>query len=228
MKSVAERVDYASAPADYAEFVRIYRPIIVQLVRACGIEPDSVEDVAHDIMISLMKRDVIAEYDPNYVTVRKGVEYATTFKKFIADNVRTYCMGKRERQTQRRRREPVIIDAPSAPDDSTSWLDSHFLMDGHEESVCEQLAEKDTVSLWRSYLETVPRRRDDDGLDLVELFDAIVAQIRTQSGRRGRIDYNELGAGFNVSGTAIRTWVRLLKYHLAVIADRPMRPRSCR
>lgn len=217
MTAVDNGADFRSPPADYAALFQLYHPYVVGLVRRIGVDAQYVEDVAADILLTLMERDILAEFDENVCFLYNGQIRPARFKSFLTRQVMLYARGLRDKQHRRNSRELQVFD--DVPLDGSTWLDDLVLVDGHEERVCDEVAGTTLTAEIRAYLVTVPRRSQFDTCDLPALFDALVEHVRTS----GHCTAADLREEFGVSSTAIYTWLRWLRHHVAAYLGRPMK-----
>lgn len=232
MPITASGVDYLSAPTDYAELFRIYYPYVVNLVHKHGIDENMKEDVASDILARFFERGFLEKFDPTLTFEYRGTQRPARFRSFLSKFVLIYVRGHHDRQQRIAGREIQICDLPltnggAAHTGATTerWVDVYGeTADSHEEDVLDIVMENDLVRGLRNFLADVPRRSDHDRCDLVELFDAVVAQVRD----RGEYDIKQLSTSFGVSYTAMHTWVWWLKANLAEAMGRPVPPKRAR
>ncbi len=214
MTAVDSGVDFRSAPADYAALFQLYHPYVVGLVKRIGVDAQYVEDVAAEILLTLMERDILAEFDENVCFLYNNQIRPARFKSFLTRQVMLYARGLRDKQHRRNARELQVFD--DVPLDGSTWLDDLVLVDGHEERVCDDVAATTLIADIRAYLVTIPRRSQFDTCDLPALFDALVGQVRTA----GHCTAADLREAFGVSSTAIYTWLRWLRHHVAAYLGR--------
>ncbi len=208
--------DYFSAPANYAEFFRLYRSYVVYLVKRQGIEPKFAEDIASEIMVRFMERDMLAMFDSTLSFKYKGEWRPAKFRSFLSKIVILYCKGHRAKLARRHRHEFQLVDVPPHPDGNL-WIDAHHNVDTHEPDVIEGIVEDQLVARLREYLLDVPRRSEHDSCDLVGLFDVVVDQIR----ETGTWNIADLRRIFGISSTAMHTWMWNLRHHIAQALNRP-------
>jgi hypothetical protein len=97
---------------------RLHREDIRRVVwRQLGprAQPEDVDDGVSYIVDRLVARDILALYQPDYVSDYN--HQSVTFKAFLMGNVAIYCRGLRETLAKRREREAVSVDEPG-------WIDS--------------------------------------------------------------------------------------------------------
>ncbi len=228
MKIANSGVDFVSPPQDYAELFRIYRDYMIALIRRAGIDPQQAEDVASDILLRFMERDSLNDFDPTMSFEFDGKTRPARFKSYLSKCVITYARGHRDRLQRLANREPLIIDRPRADDDDSSVLDDdQATVPGPEDIVLAAMGEQVLIAQIRAYLSTIPRRSRFDACDLVALFDAVVEQVH----RTGTCNAAELRLRFQVSPTAMHTWLNWLRTNIALFLKRPAltpRPRAAR
>lgn len=199
--------DEVRAPADYDELHRYYFGYMVQFVKHQGIEPQSAEDVASEIMFRLIATDILSQFDAGMTFERGGEVKTARFKSFLNSKLIAYVKHHRERQTVRRTREPVICDTPVGEDDTWIQVFGPSMSDDYA-----YLEEQELVASIRSYLVTVKPRSSKDICDLPKLFDAVVAQVRLT----GRVSTPELQELFGISATATHAWLKRLRAHVKI------------
>ncbi len=226
-------VDPMAAPADYADLFRCYYDYMVTLVRRAGIESSRAEDVAMEILTRFFERDFLNEFDPSLVFHYDGQDRPARFKSFLTKFVLTYVRGHKDKQARLTGRELLICDRPLLAADAggareISWIDVFGDQSpGADVDIIEALGEQERVDRWRAYIAQVPRRSQWDTCDLVALFDAVVEQVRAD----GAWNATELRHRFNISSTAMHSWLWWLRANLAAADGRPVpakRPRTVR
>ena len=81
------------------------------------------DDVAQYILQQFIKRDVIRQYSPDYVSERPDQHGATvSFRSFILGQVPTYCRGQGDAVARHYGREVCIADVPVGSGQST-WIE---------------------------------------------------------------------------------------------------------
>lgn len=202
-------------PANYSELHRVYYGYVVGLVGNLGIEDQSREDVASEILLRFIERDFLNVYDPTKTFTHEGRTYTARFKPFLSGFVRIYVRGHRDRQRRRMHHELMINDQFfGAMEDSNanhSWFDvvADMLTDDMLD-VEDRMVEEVMVRRLRAQLATVPRRNKRDRCDLVALFDAIMDQVHTN----GQCSVKELQAAFDVTSTSIHSWLNWMRMNL--------------
>ncbi len=217
-------VDYVSAPTDYAALFRIYNPYVIALVRQFGIEESRVEDVASEIMVKLMEKDVIANFDGTRVFTYKGERRPARFKSYLTKIVHTYLKGIRDRYHRLNRREPLMCDMPvhrTAPNvngvqDTVRWIDKNGPMTpGADEEFEFEHDEMELREYLLSYLEKVPHR--GECVDLVSLY----IMFMEYYDETGEWNAKVLREHFDISGTATYEWVWRMRKHVAAAIGIP-------
>lgn len=197
-------IDYASAPSSYDELFRNYYSFVVGLVGKHGISLDNREDVASEILLRFYERDFLNEFNPDLYFQVNGKTVKARFKSFLSAFVVNYVRSHRDRQNLRAKREPLIVDVVGASVPENSLND-----DLHEDDY-SALYEEELVVFLREYLSKVPRKSRQDQCDLVKLFDVVVDQVR----RNGKYSVKELQKEFNVSPTAIHSWLGWMRTNI--------------
>lgn len=164
-----------AAPHDYDELARAYGPDIRRMIAgrlgpAAG--PQDVEDGLQHVLGQFIKNDVIAQFDPGYVSdfTRQPVK----FKAFIMAKVELYCRNLRD-VLARRRREALLVDAPVGDDGGTRWVD----MLGGTWDDYPSLRDGEVLGRLREGLSARPAEPGQPSL--VSMFDALTA--RHEAGR---------------------------------------------
>ncbi len=205
-----------SAPRDYAEFWTVYRPYVISLlITRCGIYPQNAEDIASEIMTRFIERNFLAVFDPTMVFEFNGEARPARFKSFLSKFVETYAKGHRTRQDKMRSRELPILDV--VRDDGNLWVDVFAPDLAADTGVLEGMDEDQLVTFLRRHLAKVPKRSANDTCNLVVLFDQVMIQIR----RDGRYNISRLRQIFQVSSTAMHTWMWWLRSEIAVALGLP-------
>ncbi len=202
--------DYVSAPRDIADLFRIYQPYIIALARKFGIEESRVEDVASEILLRLMEKDVIGSFDPTRVFDYEGQRRPARFKSYLTKIVMQYLKGHRDKQYRQRNREPLLCDAPVARNKDalngaapSTWIEMNGpTTEGPEEVYGRAVDAADTLAILRAHMKTVPPRNRYDGCDLPVFFELILSQIA----EHGTWSPEEIRAHFKISTTAAHSW----------------------
>lgn len=231
MTVVDNGADTVAAPKNYADLHRQYYTYVVAFVHKLGIHEDNAEDVASDILLRFYERNFLAEFDPTLTFSYKGKVYPARFKNFLSQFVFQYARGHLDKQRRTKRRERTILNAEVSAQmrgQMNAWMVGDILLpliDDHADSVHDQMVADDLVTELRDYLKTIPPRNEYDMLDLVALFDEVVAQIY----EFGEYNTTKLREKFNVSHTAMFSWIWLLRGHLCACLNRELpakRPRT--
>jgi DNA-directed RNA polymerase specialized sigma24 family protein len=222
MANRSATIDYTTAPESYDELFRNYYSFVVGLVGKQGIAPDNREDVASEILLRFYERDFLNEFNPDLSFEVNGKVVKARFKSFLSAFVVNYVRSHRDRQNLRAKREPLTIDGgyveaiSDIGDSGVTPLpkavagETFFYEDDYS-----GLYEKELVSYLRDYLSKVPRKSRQDQCDLVRLFDAVVCQARTN----GKYSVKELQRIFNVSPTAIHSWLGWLRQNITLALE---------
>lgn len=111
-------------PNDYSECYERYIVFIRQTVSRHGIDDQDVQDVADDIFMRIIAKDLLGQYDPNRLfSTPRGPKYAT-FTAMLSTFVNLCCRDYKDKQHDRWRREPVSIDTQVGADsDAAVWLE---------------------------------------------------------------------------------------------------------
>lgn len=203
MLEALSAVDYVRPPSGYAAFYEMYYGHITAIVRKSGIEQQSVDDVADDIVTRLIEIDIIGKFDENYVIIRNGKLVPPRFKTFLDAHVNKYIMGKRDKLDNIKKHEILICDSV-VDDENNRWIDKMYVIDC---SAFAELEEQHLIESIRSYLSTLPPRSVKDICNLVKLFDSVVEQVHSL----GKYNVRDLQRQFGVSNVAIYSWLNLLR-----------------
>lgn len=218
MTTAKSGVDYVSPPKDYAALYETYYDYVVAFVRKLGIGNGLAEDVASEILLRFYERDALNTFDPTLVFEYNGKEHPARFKSWLSRFVVNYVRGHRDKISRLASREVLVCDHPIDAD-GTRWIDIHGGTEpNHDDSVLASVEEQRLVAQMRKYFATVPRRSDADRCDLLKLLDAVVAQARSD----GKVNVNQLAEKFDVSASAMHTWLWWLKANAAAALGVPM------
>ncbi len=222
MPDIASGADKTVAPADYCALFREHYPFVVGLARKYGIEERRVEDVASDILLRLIERDIIGMYRPELTFEHNGRTHTANFRSYLASHVIRYLMGQRDKQGRDNHRYVLNFDLPvvghQVPfDDPITFGELNSPpTESPEFEVIADMACRDTVEYLRKYLSTVHARSMYDPCDLVVLFDAVVEQIS----RYGMWEAKELADSMGIGVTAIHQWMWWLRENIAKALSR--------
>lgn len=209
-----ERLDFFSAPKDYAELFTMYYDYVVGLVHKMGIDVQRKEDVASEILLRFYERDFLHRFDPSLVFSYNGEPRPARFKSFLNAFVMAYVRNHRDRQNRLRRRELLICNMPVVEGGAT-WIEVFGDIESDDYSY---LDEEELVNTLREYLRLVPRRSSVDRCDLLKLFDAVLAQVRLE----GKCSVEYLQEQFGISSTAVHSWLGWLRVNVAEALGMPL------
>lgn len=228
-------VDYVSAPSNYADLFTIYYSYVINLCGQFGIDDNNKEDAASEILTRFMERRSLEKFDPHLEFEYRGEARPARFKSYLSRAVDMYSRGIRDKQHKLARREYQINDVVPVPGQHQSewilgsanarWVEvfgeaTPDPADGVHDMFDEEV-EANTV---RALLAQVPLRSTQDRCDLVALYDAVRIQILTY----GEYDISVLKDRFQVSTTAMHSWMWWLKTNLATIYGRPVPAKRAR
>lgn len=223
MIAAATGADYKSAPPDNDAFFRLYYGYIVNLVLKHGIEEKNKEDCAAEIIARLIEKRAIETFDPDLVFEYEGQQRPARFKTYISRYVCKVVRGMRDQQKRLAGHEVQICDMQIADDahsstfTSGSWADVYGpTTPDHADDVIEMLGEEQDAGWMRTWLSTRPKRFSHDRCDLVELFDAMRAQVLAC----GTYNIAELEQQFGMSTTAMHNWMWWLRGNVAAAYNR--------
>lgn len=196
-------------PTSYAEVFTHYYPAIVGLVKKFHIDPLRREDVAMTILTKFIEKDVLSDFDPEYIG-KNGQKMR--FESFLSGFVVSYVRYFRERELIQVKRELTLIDTdPNSEDteEEISWLDKRFIhVDDTSEVEYEVLVKRIRVHLKTL---TVTTERNDKAL----LFDLILWQMEEY----GRMDVEELSSLYGVTKTSIYTYIHRLRVEITKVME---------
>lgn len=199
-----------SLPSDYTEFFTRYRRYIEFLAYNHGVAAQDRDDVVSTIMMRLFKKDFLSLYDDTYQGWNgKSVKFET----FLTATVISHIRGLKWHAVsdQRGRREILLCDCSlMSPGDSsgTSWISVQPDSRDQFAECDERLVEQDLVDRLRENLRQLAHPAVK--IDLVDLFDAVVSQVR----QHGSYSTQQLSEDFSVSASSIRSWVAWIKSNL--------------
>jgi hypothetical protein len=237
-------VDYVSAPANYADFFRLYYDYTVNFVAKLGIDDNNKYDVASEICMRFMERNSLEKFDAELSFYYRDEMRPARFRSYYSRSIEMYARGMRDKQKKLARRELQIcdvhqssVDRPGAnavdvqsggKSSQSSWAEIYGeAHQDHSDGVLEAMTEEAEAEGIRRALAMVPARSAHDRCDLVAVFDA----VRTQVLAYGEYDINRLREHFGVSSTAMHSWIWWLRANLATIYGLPVpakRPRRTR
>lgn len=209
------REDYV--PESFEDLFDHYYKFVVSLVSTFGIDYHNAEDVSMTILMIFFEKDVLSDFNPEFVSEFGGVERTAVFRTFLSGFVRTYVRHYVDRQRVLRRREGFSTDtvvAGGGAEQEMTWLDVAGPL--YEEEF-DSLYEEELVKSIRDHLATVAPKNNQDLCNLPKLFEAVLAQTRAD----GKVNTEELAAHFGVTRQSINNWQKRLRTEVAkVIGDR--------
>lgn len=194
----------ARAPADNEDLIRAYRPYVLRRVRQAGVAGQDADDVTNDIIVRLIKADVVGQYDPDYRAVHDGRQVPVKFSSFLTSKIDLHIRGKVDDLRRRRSRETLLCDAP-ADGKGTRWLE-----------VCSNASRSDTypsveesayVDGMRRWLLVTPNLSDRHRSKVLDLWDYLVAKVRVEDG----YTYADIQRRFGVGSTTVTSLLRMLR-----------------
>lgn len=195
-------------PADYDELFRRYYGTIVHYVIKGHIPLDRAHDVASEILASLMAKDILGSFRPDYVSEYRGQMRPARFETFLIAVVTTYVRGHRDKGHRFARRE--MLTWGTEGDYSVLNVGDWQLDPGSQPWAYRMM-----VKQVREHLATIPPTSPKDRCDLVRLFDLIVRQVE----ETGRKDITELMSVFGISRSAMWNWLGRLRVEMAVVLN---------
>lgn len=216
-------------PTDYEDCYNRYIAYIKRTVAKNGIDWQEVDDVADEIYLRVMEKDLLAAYDPERVFQTESGPRKASFTAMLSSFVGKYCLNYKDRQEVRRRREPVrieglILSNTSGKNDSASdetaaedrvWL---HILDSTDEIDIEALVTKEdfrrAVLRAHEHLSNLPDLHARDRRHLLPaLFRYCISKILLD----GKMTRKEVAKHFGLSDTHV--------YHL--FADLKAELRAC-
>lgn len=219
MQIANEGTGHWSAPKDYADFFRRHYAYVVRIVERAGIEPDSAEDVASEIMIKLMEKDILADFQPGLTFLYEREIRQANFRSFFTSYVNKAVRGYKDKQRKLMDNEWMLIDSPARTEDGNLWLDNHRQERSAEEVVLSTEGLRLLLEEMRSYLSGIEKTSRSDQLDMVAFLDAAVKQL-DENPEAKKLDLSALREHFGCSSTAINTWMWRVRKALAVMLGR--------
>lgn len=205
------RTDTSVIPASYTELHSQYRAYTEVLVRKWGVPWGQVEDVASTILTRFIERDMLAEFKPAL-----GNRFGTFLGGFIA----AYVKGHREQIQRHEFHEGVSCDivvghtdaAPGTFGEDRTVYD--VVAPVHEDNH-EQLEYVEFIADVRRHLAFVAPTNKNDRLDMVAVWDQIVAHEY----EHGRIIVAELATHFGVSLATGKLWVKRVREQVLIVVQ---------
>lgn len=191
-------------PATYEELYREYADYVKTLVRKFGIDQENVEDVTSILMIKILEKNLLSQFNGEMVSTNTGKP--VQFKSYLYGFVATYVQHHRSRQQLIKRRDCYYI---GTTDDETSWLASegHIISDLHEDLETEELLDH-----IREILTTPAIPASRSAIDMDAFYTMLVEQVD----EHGRVYKSQLSDHFGVSPNTIGKMLRRLREELAV------------
>jgi hypothetical protein len=159
-----------AAPTDYAELFETYGPDIRNRIRSRlppSARPQDVEDGLQHVLGQFVKNDVIAQYNPSFVS--DYTHKPVPFRAFIMAKVELYCRNLRD-VLARHQREVLLVDAPVGDDEGSRWVDAL----GGDWDDYPSLRDSEVLGRLR---EALGRRPSQPGQpSLVAMFDALAGR----------------------------------------------------
>lgn len=203
-------VDAFAPPKTDAELFVQYYDEVKRLVYKAGFRGQDTADIASDILLRFYERKMLAEYDPTREFEQTDGSFRrASFRTFLYGFVKLYMWGKSERYHAQLERELVILDKPVPHWEGVTIFEAFGPVAEFDTTAQEVV---DLVEGIRLYLVDVPKRSRQDVCNLPRLFDRIVEMSLLD----GKVSIKTLAAEFEVTGTAIHSWIRLLRHHVAV------------
>lgn len=188
------------APKTAEELFRQDGSYIRKLVRrqlgsqACE---EDISDVAQEIVLKLISRDVISMYDPGHAS-------SASWRTFLGRQVMLYCRGMGETLGRRRVREVTVSTAPG---DAVSYLADLL---GATWDEYPHMGDSEFLGRIREHIAATPVGWTGTA-SLVDLFDLMVRRLKEGEKLPSR---TVVQAEFNVSASAAKTGLGLLRQAL--------------
>lgn len=222
--------DWVSAPKDYEELVRWYKPYLINFLGQQGIVEGEREDVFMSILEKAMIKDVLAQFDPTRTFDYGGKQHQANFKGFITSFFKSYIPGWLVRQTNRAKREALICDAPLNSGNAEAGYggDTWVSLNGPVESdFVEDVIAEAATNGFREYLRELPVKSTGDKLDMLAFFDYRLSQVQSN----GKVSNRDVEVYFGRSHTCVNSWTWRLRQEfcnwsgMALPAKKPCPPR---
>lgn len=188
-------------PATFEELYREYHPYVLTLVKKFGIDPVNVEDVTSQLMIKLLEKDLVSQFDGQLVSTYTGKP--VEFKSYLYNFIAAYVQHHRHRQYVIKRRDCYYI---GYTDEETPWLAEQGI---YHEDHHEELHRQELLTRIRSRLCQEPQK-STESVSMHEFFEKALQQVE----ETGRMNQTELAAHFGVSLTTI--WKRTQRLRAVV------------
>lgn len=201
----------SAVPADTEELYRLYASYIRSIVRRhAAIPPQELDDITSEIMTRLLERDVLGMFDPAHHIEYDGKVVAPKFRTFLTNMVMLYVKSQRDKLGRYQKRNILKCDAP-AGDGSVTWAE---MFGGSWFDDYPSESDTEFVGRMRTYLAMLPPRTAHDKLNLVELFDEMLAEIYVD----GQVSSKAIQARFSVSPSTASVWLAYLRQRLKEFA----------
>lgn len=223
MSTFDNDADYVAAPKDDAEFHKLYYPFFVNSAAKKGFTENDREDVASEMLLRHLERNSREEFDPDRSFEFQGKLHPARFKTFIGRNIELTMRGHRDKIARHTRREVPIgtfgVKDQSAKDSWQAMVDD--VQEDHADAVHDMIDEAAEADMVRRLLARIPPRNAHDRCNLVDVFDAVRAQVVAY----GEYDIPKLAEFFGVAITTMHSWMWWFKANYATIYGRPVPPK---
>jgi hypothetical protein len=200
-------------PKDYVELFQMYYEYIRKLVYRSGIDSQNVENVTMAVIIRLLEKDALAQYDPDFGV--KNETHQALFRTFLSSFVISYLKHPVDMQRKLSRREGLSLDKPTGSDnDGREQTVYDMLAPAHEDSH-EDLEYTDLVGQIRRQVASSTKKNGIDRCDMPAFFEAILEQQAQQ----GSINVKELAEKFKVGKSTIQNWIKRLRSEVAPLRE---------
>lgn len=191
----------AVVPTSEAEVFRQFYPHVKFLVTRAGIRKDYIEDLSMNLMIKIMEKDILGQYDPQRKSEFRGADgelKTTSFKTYLSGFVNSYLRHFASRDAIEASRSRVSTDIYVGENGDTPLLDylGVSIPDGTEEVEVSFLVES-----------VKNRLLNHKNSRMALFFDMILLQVE----EHGKIDIQELAEMFEVSRTSVHNWLKKLR-----------------
>lgn len=165
------------------------------------------------ILTTFFEKDVLSQYSPDHISVRKEAQKHAKFRTLLSGFVAIYVRHYRDRQGKLIHREGFSTETPVSlggeSNSETTWIEvaeTSRVVDHYE------LEAQDFLQQIRVHLHSVPPLNSQDLCKLDVLFEAILIQTEDID----KVNVAELSEKFEVSKTTIQNWLVRLRREVAI------------
>ena len=143
--SLLLRVQRADGDA-WAEFSKIYRPMIYRLIRRRGWQDADAQDMAQTVLVKVCK--AIATFEPNAERAKFRTWLTTVCKHSMIDELR-----RRKRESSDDENDGALAEMLEVPDDEISLEHRRQVFRWAATSAADTFAKKTWLAFWRTTVE---------------------------------------------------------------------------